>query len=74
MTLQELSSETFYSMQNYSQLIIDLVDVAEQDLETLTPEEKQAEIYTLTNLLKVIDPLKKEDIEAINILITEYSK
>ena len=74
MTLQELSSETFYSMQNYSQLIIDLVDVAEQDLETLTPEEKQAEIYTLTNLLKVIDPLKKEDIEAINILLTEYSK
>ena len=74
MTLQELSSKTFHSMQNYSQLIIDLVDVAEQDLETLTPEEKQAEIYTLTNLLKVIDPLKKEDIEAINILITEYSK
>lgn len=74
MTLQELSSKTFYSMQNYSQLIIDLVDVAEQDLETLTPEEKQAEIYTLTNLLEVIDPLKKEDIEAINILITEYSK
>ena len=74
MTLQELSSKTFYSMQNYSQLIIDLVDVAEQDLETLTPEEKQAEIYTLTNLLKVIDPLKKEDIEAINILIAEYSK
>ena len=74
MTLQELSSKTFYSMQNYSQLIIDLVDVAEQDLETLTPEEKQAEIYTLTNLLKVIDPLKKEDIEAINIIITEYSK
>ena len=74
MTLQELSSKTFYSMQNYSQLIIDLVDVAEQDLETLTPEEKQAEIYTLTNLLAVIDPLKKEDIEAINILIAEYSK
>ena len=74
MTLQELSSKTFYSMQNYSQLIIDLVDVAEQDLETLTPEEKQAEIYTLTNLLEVVDPLKKEDIEAIKILITEYSK
>ena len=72
MTLQELSSKTFYSMQNYSQLIIDLVDVAEQDLETLTPVEKRAKIYTLTNLLKVIDPLKKEDIEAINILITEY--
>ena len=51
MTLQELSSKTFYDMQNYSQLIIDLVDVAEQDLETLTPEEKQAKIYTLTNLL-----------------------
>ena len=74
MTLQELSSKTFYSMQNYSQLIIDLVDVAEQDLETLTPVEKRAKIYTLTNLLKVIDPLKKEDIEAINILIAEYSK
>ena len=74
MTLQELSSKTFYSMQNYSQLIIDLVDVAEQDIVTLTPVEKRAEIYTLTNLLKVIDPLKKEDIEAINILITEYSK
>ena len=74
MTLQELSSKTFYSMQNYSQLIIDLVDVAEQDLEALTPVEKRAKIYTLTNLLKVIDPLKKEDIEAINILITEYSK
>ena len=74
MTLRELSSKTFYSMQNYSQLIIDLVDVAEQDLETLTPVEKRAKIYTLTNLLKVIDPLKKEDIEAINILITEYSK
>ena len=74
MTLQELSSKTFYSMQNYSQLIIDLVDVAEQDLETLTPVEKRAKIYTLTNLLKVIDPLKKEDIEAINILITEYAK
>ena len=74
MTLQELSSKTSHSMQNYSQLIIDLVDVAEQDLEALTPEEKQAEIYTLTNLLEVIDPLKKEDIEAINILLTEYSK
>ena len=74
MTLQELSSKTSHSMQNYSQLIIDLVDVAEQDLETLTPVEKRAKIYTLTNLLKVIDPLKKEDIEAINILITEYSK
>ena len=74
MTLQELSSKTFYSMQNYSQLIIDLVDAAEQDLETLTPVEKRAKINTLTNLLKVIDPLKKEDIEAINILITEYSK
>ena len=74
MTLQELSSKTFYSVQNYSQLIIDLVDVAEQDLETLTPVEKRAKIYTLTNLLKVIDPLKKEDIEAIKILLTEYSK
>ena len=74
MTLQELSSETFYSMQNYSQLIIDLVEVAEQDLETLTPEEKRAGKHTLTKLLQVIDPLKKEDIEAINILITEYSK
>ena len=74
MTLQELSSKTFHSMQNYSQLIIDLVEVAEQDLETLTHEEKQAKIYTLTNLLEVIDPLKKEDIEAINILLTEYSK
>ena len=74
MTLQELSSKTFYSMQNYSQLIIDLVDVAEQDIKTLTPVEKRAEIYTLTNLLEVIDPLKKEDIAAINILIMEYSK
>ena len=59
MTLQELSSKIFYSMQNYSQLIIDLVEVAEQDIERLTPVEKRAEIYTLTNLLKVIDPLKK---------------
>ena len=74
MTLQELSSKIFHSMQNYSQLIIDLVEVAEQDIERLTPVEKRAEIYTLTNILKVIDPLKKEDIEAINILITEYSK
>ena len=74
MTLQELSSKTFYSMQNYSQLIIDLVEVAEQDLETLTPEEKRAGKHTLTKLLQVIDPLKKEDIEAINILLTEYSK
>ena len=74
MTLQELSSKTFHSMQNYSQLIIDLVEVAEQDIARLTPVEKRAEIYTLTNILKVIDPLKKEDIEAINILIAEYSK
>ena len=44
MTLQELSSKTFYSMQNYSQLIIDLVDVAEQDIKTLTPVEKRTEI------------------------------
>jgi hypothetical protein len=57
-------------MENYSQLIIDLVDETEQ----LITYDKQIEDfgalkYTVENILEVIDKKRKHDVEALEALL-----
>lgn len=69
-TLEELSCSTFYEMENYSQLVIDLV----QDTEDLVSFNSDlsffgAKKYEIENILEVIDKTRTADIEALKSLI-----
>lgn len=70
-TLKELSHDTFYSMQNYSQLTIDLVEKTEylyaSDFE-VTPEEFGALAYKIDTVLEVIDKSLEHDVKALETL------
>jgi hypothetical protein len=68
-TLEELSITTFYKMDKYSQLVIDLVEEVE-DLFTYDSGEESfgALSYTVSNVLEIIDQNRHEDIEALTIL------
>lgn len=66
MTLEELSHDTFYNMENYSQLVIDLVDEVE---ELYTYEENRnsfgALAYKVRNVIEVIDKSREHDLKAL---------
>lgn len=68
-TLKELSHDTFYKMENYSQLVIDLVEEVE---ELYTYEEDMMSFgamhYTVDNILEVIDKSRTHDVEALEVL------
>lgn len=65
-TLKELSHNTFYKMENYSQLVIDIVQEVE---ELYTYEEDMMSFgamhYTVDNILEVMDRSRVHDIEAL---------
>lgn len=68
-TIKELSHDTFYKMENYSQLVIDLVD----EVEELFNEEEDttsfnAMSYAVNNVLEVIDKARTHDVEALEAL------
>jgi hypothetical protein len=68
-TIEELSKDTFYKMQNYSQLVIDLVS----DVEDLFMSESNHESvgclsYDVDNILEVIDKDRIHDVKALKLL------
>lgn len=69
MKLDELSFETYYNIQNYSQLVIDLVSDAE-DLYTYekSKDDFGAISYMVDNVLLIIDKNRHYDIKALEIL------
>jgi hypothetical protein len=63
--IKELSSKTFYKMENYSQLVIDLVETIEDsDLED--SEVKGAISYEIGNILEIINPSRVDDIKMLS--------
>lgn len=68
-TLEELSHDTFYNMQNYSQITIDLVDDVEELYTYATKtEEFGAMAYTINTVLEVIDESLEYDVKALETL------
>lgn len=69
-TLEELSYSTFYEMENYSQLVIDLVQETE-DLFTYIEDNISfgAKKYEIETILEIIDKTRTADIEALKSLI-----
>jgi hypothetical protein len=65
-TLEELSHDTFYKMQNYSQLVIDLVQETE-DLYTYESDDDSfgALHYEVDSILEIIDKSRVYDVEAL---------
>jgi hypothetical protein len=65
-TLEELSHDTFYKMQKYSQLVIDLVEETE-DLYTYKSDDTSFEAmrYQVDNILEIIDKSRVYDVEAL---------
>lgn len=64
-TIKELSSKTFYKMENYSQLVIDLVETIEDsDLED--SEVKGSISYEIENILEIINPSRVDDIKMLS--------
>ena len=66
MTLEELSHDTFYNMENYSQLVIDLV----YEVEGLYTYEEElnsfgALAYKVRNVIEVIDKSREHDLKAL---------
>jgi hypothetical protein len=68
-TLKELSHDTFYNMQNYNQITIDLVSDAE-DLYTYYEGETSfgALAYAVSTVLEVIDKSLEHDVKALETL------
>ena len=70
-TLEQLSHDTFYNMQNYSQLTIDLVEKAEELYSSefeVTPEEFGALAYKIDTVLEIIDKSLEHDVKALEAL------
>jgi hypothetical protein len=75
--LEELSHKTYYQMEKYSQLTIDMVE----DVHTLLSDAEDgmsaqmfneyngAKQYEINNILEIINPELKDDIEALKTLI-----
>lgn len=78
--IREISTETFYHMEKYSQLIIDLVEEVEDLLneETFTRDDIGSLQYRIENVNQIINPNLEDDIEIIQgllvVLATEYKK
>lgn len=70
-TIQELSNDIFYGMENYSQLVIDFVEEVEDILdigETLTEDdfrELGSIRYNISTVLDIYNPVLLEDIEVL---------
>lgn len=68
-TLEELSHDSFYNMDKYSQITIDFI----QDLEDILQEDNKEELgalsYTISTVLDVLNPELKTDKEALLNLI-----
>lgn len=69
-TLEELSYSTFYEMEKYSQLVIDLVEEVE-DLVSFNSDLSffGAKKYEIENILEIIDKTRTADIEVLKSLI-----
>ena len=70
-TLEQLSHDSFYKMQNYSQLTIDLVEKAEELYSSeyeVRPEEFGALAYKIDTVLEVIDKSLEHDVKALETL------
>lgn len=70
-TLEELSHDSFYNMQNYSQLAIDLIQEVEDLYSSeyeVTPEEFGALAYKIDTILEVIDKSLEHDVKALEML------
>ena len=69
-TIDTLTSETFYNMHKYSQLILDLVSEVENDLQAIERGEQdfptEAWGYEIDLLLEIYNPELKDDIEMLN--------
>ena len=70
-TLEQLSQDNFYNMQNYSQLTIDLIQEAE-DLYLYEYEVESVEFgalaYKIDTILEVIDKSLEHDVKALEAL------
>lgn len=63
-SIKEVSSKTFYEMEKYSQLVIDLIDeIEDSNLDNL--ESRGALIYEIENVLEIIDPKRIDDIKVL---------
>lgn len=70
-TLKELSHDTFYNMQNYSQLTIDLVEKAEELYSSefeVYADAFGALAYEIDTILEVIDKSLEHDVKALETL------
>lgn len=70
-TIKELSHITFYEMNNYSQLVIDLVQETEDlfnESELPSNDNFGALKYQVDNVLEVIDKTRTHDVEALESL------
>ena len=62
MTIEEITHETFYNMEKYSQIVLDLVsDVEDTDDNT----NFGALAYNISNVLEIIDKSREEDIKIL---------
>lgn len=72
--IEELSHDTFYSMEKYSQIVIDFV----QDFEDIqTKEELCSFSYQLDLVLEIIDASRTDDVEVLKnlqLLVKEKEK
>lgn len=86
-TIEQISHETFYNMQKYSQLTIDFTEEVEDvlDLEYETEQERRDEVgslcYRIDLTLEIINPALEEDIKVLkqlqfilNDLLEEWKK
>ena len=68
-TLEQLSHDTFYSMEKYSQLVIDFVQEVEDLLTSNSDEESLGSLlYTIDNVLEIIDKNRLYELEALESL------
>lgn len=73
--LQQLNHDSFYNMQNYSQITIDFIQEAEDiiEIEWDNEEDKGRELgglsYKISTVLEVLNPALKTDKEALLKLI-----
>lgn len=65
-SIEELSKDSFYNMQNYSQLIIDFI----QDFEDIDTKEELGSIsYRMDCVLEIIDKSRENDVNALKFLL-----
>jgi hypothetical protein len=82
--LEKLSHDSFYNMQNYSQITIDYIEEAEDliDLEfgsNFTKEDQQRELgslsYRVSTIIDILNPELETDVNAffkLDKIINEY--